>query len=137
VEPCGRCGRPVALALDGTGGVADVGRVALMVEVVHRDSVWQVNRFNTMFIKLLSYGLLKDKNIPTIMISSRLPLRSISSSLERRADSSVRLRVRATHSSWTTPSASGARMYADCAGPGTSKTADDVCTCAGDEGLVD
>lgn len=47
-EQCGQCGRLVALELDAEG-VADVGRVGLMVEVVHRDSVWQKNAMSLSF----------------------------------------------------------------------------------------
>jgi hypothetical protein len=85
----------------------------------------------------LSYGLSRAEavfEIPTIMVSSLLPP---SSSVGPRAERSVKLRVRATHSSWMFPSASAVRMYAECGGPGTSKTVDGACTCAGDKGLVD
>jgi hypothetical protein len=84
---------------------------------------------------------LKDKEamfrIRTIMTSSPLPPITIPCSVAPRAETSVRLRVRATHSSWTPPSTSDVGIYADCAGLGTSKKADKVCTCAGDDGLVD
>jgi hypothetical protein len=74
----------------------------------------------------------------TIIISSLLPHIALSCSVGPCAERSVRLRVRATHSSWIPPSASTAGMYANCAGAGTSKkAADNACACAGDEGLVD
>ena len=73
----------------------------------------------------------------TIMVSSLLPRIVVSCSIGPRAERSVKLRVRATHSSWIPPSASTAGMYADCVGAGTNKKADNACACAGDEGLVD
>ncbi len=41
-EPYGQCGHLVALEFRDAGGVAQVGRAELMVEVAHRDSVWRV-----------------------------------------------------------------------------------------------
>jgi hypothetical protein len=74
--------------------------------------------------------------IRTIMVSSLLQLPTVSCSIVPRAGRSVRFRVRATHcSSWTFASASTADVHPDCAGLGTSKRADNVCTCMGVEGL--
>jgi hypothetical protein len=72
----------------------------------------------------------------TIMVSSPLHLPTVSCSTVPRAGRSVRFRVRATHcSSWKFASASTADIHPDCAGLGTSKRVDNVCTCMGVEGL--
>jgi hypothetical protein len=89
-----------------------------------------------------SFGTLKKReNVQesrTIMTSSLLPPMIMSCSVAgaRAEESSVRLRVRLTHSSWMLSFASVAGIYDDATGPGTTKRADNVCSCAGNEEVV-
>jgi len=71
------------------------------------------------------------------MTSSLLPLMMmLFSAAGPRAESSVRLRVRFTHSSWMLSFASVTGVYDDATGPGTNKKVDDICSCADDEETV-
>jgi len=72
------------------------------------------------------------------MTSSLLLLMIMSCSMAgaRAEESSVRLRVRFTHSSWMLSFASVAGIYDGVTDPGTTRRADNVCSCAGDEEAV-